>query len=116
MASAEKGEGTAEGLLNAMKAVQEANQGSSESLVTLTNPTTGAQKSYRKDDPAIDAAIAAGDVVRPMSVLDSLTFGALGQGMGEVDPQLVKEYMDENPDATRPAAEKRVREILAGQE
>jgi hypothetical protein len=118
LASAEKGEGTAEGLLNAMKAVQEANQGSTESLVTLTDPTTGKQKSYRRDDPAIDEAIAAGAVVRPMSVLDSLTFGALGQGMGatgEVDPQLIKEYMDANPDITRPTAEKEVRELLASQ-
>ena len=40
LASAEKGEGTAEGLLNAMKAVQEANKTSTESIVTLTDPKT----------------------------------------------------------------------------
>ena len=45
LASAEKGEGTAEGLLNAMKAVQEANQTSTESIVTLTDPKTGNQRS-----------------------------------------------------------------------
>jgi hypothetical protein len=103
LASAEKGEGTAEGLLNAMKAVQEANQTSTESIVTLTDPTTGNQRSYRRDDPAVDEAIAAGAVVRPMSILDSLTFGALGQGMGQgmgldIDPVLLKKVMDENPD------------------
>ena len=103
LASAEKGEGTAEGLLNAMKAVQEANQTSTESIVTLTDPTTGNQRSYRRDDPAVDEAIAAGAVVRPMNILDSLTFGALGQGMGQgmgldIDPVLLKKVMDENPD------------------
>lgn len=103
LASAEKGEGTAEGLLNAMKAVQEANQTSTESIVTLTDPKTGNQRSYRRDDPAVDEAIAAGAVVRPMSILDSLTFGALGQGMGQgmgldIDPVLLKKVMDENPD------------------
>ena len=103
LASAEKGEGTAEGLLNAMKAVQEANQTSTESIVTLTDPKTGNQRSYRRDAPAVDEAIAAGAVVRPMSILDSLTFGALGQGMGQgmgldIDPVLLKKVMDENPD------------------
>ena len=70
LASAEKGEGTAEGLLNAMKAVQEANQTSTESIVTLTDPTTGNQRSYRRDDPAVDEAIAAGAVVRPGAIID----------------------------------------------
>ncbi len=119
LASAEKGEGTAEGLLNAMKAVQEANQGSTESFVTLTGPQ-GQEISRRRDDPMLDQLVQQGYVVRPMGPIDQLTYAALGAGINpgttqEVDPQLIKDYMDANPNVNRADAEQRVRELLAGQ-
>ena len=119
LASAEKGEGTAEGLLNAMKAVQEANEGSTESFVTLTGPQ-GQEISRRRDDPMLDQLVQQGYVVRPMGPIDQLTYAALGAGINpgttqEVDPQLIKDYMDANPNVNRADAEQRVRELLAGQ-
>ena len=55
-----------------------------------------------------------------MGPIDQLTYAALGAGINpgttqEVDPQLIKDYMDANPNVNRADAEQRVRELLAGQ-
>ena len=98
-----------------MKVVQESNQGSTESFVTLTGPD-GSQISRRRDDPMLDQLVSQGYVVRPMNPLDSMTFGltsnmALGQGMGQdVDPVLLKTIMDANPSLNRQQAEQAIRE------
>mgnify|MGYP003131843851 FL=1 len=111
LASAEKGEGTAEGLLNGLKNLQEANKTTSTRLVTLTKGAD--QKSLRIDDPTVDALIAEGYVVRPMDPLASMMASMYSEGgmagmgaVSEADPQAVKTLMDANPSLTRPEAEK----------
>jgi len=113
LASAEKGEGTAEGLLNGLKNLQEANKTTSTRLVTLTKGAD--QKSLRIDDPTVDALIAEGYVVRPMDPLASMMASMYSEGgmagmgaVSEADPQAVKTLMEANQGLTRAEAEKYV--------
>ena len=109
ISSSQKGEDTATGLLNALTAVKEANETSTERLVTLTNQQ-GQQVSLRLDDPRVDAYIEGGYTVRPMTPFDTLTAG-YGLNMGvsggqQADPEAVAAIMNANEGLTRADAER----------
>jgi len=109
ISSSQKGEDTATGLLNALTAVKEANETSTERLVTLTNQQ-GQQVSLRLDDPRVDSYIEGGYTVRPMTPFDTLTAG-YGLNMGvsggqQADPEAVAAIMNANEGLTRADAER----------